>query len=339
MQSITPAQRYLAETKVRGGGPVPPSDDPINNPLDDDARQEAVTDELPVIEAELRIDGVLVELGHYDWPPSPQRTQQVCEHSLSMILSTPHRYAQGCYLVAGNEAFADYGDMFLVPAGIPFRSRVSGGPIRFVRCRYDPGWFEKLTGFVSRWDMETLRACLDIRNPALHSNMVRLAEEVLSPGLSSEVLMEALCITTAVELARHLKSGAPTSALHAGGLAPWQLRRITGYIDANPAPGPKITQELTTLCGVSARHLRRQFKQTMGRTLGTYRRETCLEKAKSQLWNTTLPIKTIACQLGFSDAGAFCSLFRRTIGVTPRAFRQQFVKDMPQERLKGNISA
>jgi AraC family transcriptional regulator len=310
--------------------PAPPSEH---------ARQEAVMDDIPVIDAELRIDGVLVELGHYDWAPSLQSTQQIYEHSLLVILSTSHDFVQGCHLVAGNEAFAKIGDIILVPAGIPFRSRASGGPIRFVRCRYEPGWFEKLTGFVSSWDTETLKACLDIRNPALYSNMVRLAEEVLSPGLRSEVLVEALCITTAVELARHIKSGTPTSAPHAGGLAPWQLRRITGHINANPAPGPKVTQELATLCGVSARHLRRQFKQTMGRTLGTYRREICIEKAKSQLRNTTLPIKTIACQLGFSDAGVFCSRFRRTIGVTPRAFRKQSVHDMTQERLERNMSA
>ncbi len=285
-------------------------------------------DDVPSIEAEFSVCGAIIEVGSYDWSPSVERTQYVGEHTLCVTLTPPHAYARGCHAVNGTEPLVDVGDMILIPAGIPFRSCASGGPIRFVRCRYEPAWFEKLTGFAPAWDEDALSACIDIKSPALYSNMLRLAHEAVSPGLRAEILVEAICMTTAVELARYIKAAIPQPGIKSGGLTPWQLRRVLEYIDANPGPNGAAMEELATLCGVSPRHLRRQFKQTLGRTVSSYRRDICLEKAKALLRDTELPIKTIAGNLGFTGVGTFGSIFRDAMGITPRVFRQQFANGL-----------
>jgi AraC family transcriptional regulator len=288
------------------------------------ARRCPPVDDVPSIESELRVSSAIIEVGSYDWSPLVERTLHVDQHTLSVTLTPPHAYARGCYAVNGNEPLVDIGDMILVPACIPFRCCASGGPIRFVRCRYEPAWFEKLTGFAPHWESDVLSACIDIKSPALYSNMLRLAHEAVSPGLRAEILVEAICMTTAVELARYIKASIPQPGVKSGGLAPWQLRRVLDYIDANPGPSATATEELAALCGVSSRHLRRQFKQTLGRTVSSYRRDVCLEKAKALLRDTERPIKTIADDLGFTGVGTFGSLFRSAMGITPRVFRQQF---------------
>jgi AraC family transcriptional regulator len=152
-----------------------------------------------------------------------------------------------------------------------------------------------------------------------------MAHEVLAPGFGVEALIEAIGTTLAVDLARHLKSVEPQPEIIAGGLAPWQLRRIVGYIDAHPGVTGNV-DELAALCGISCRHLRRLFKHTTKQTLHVYGRDAWVAKAKSLLCDTDQPLKEIASRMGFNDPGSFSAAFRRATGAAPRTFRQQFAK-------------
>jgi AraC family transcriptional regulator len=278
------------------------------------------------IEAELQVPGMTVQVGHYVWEQSHETMQTMSEYTLAMLLSPRHRFSQGAFDIADTKgAFIDIGDLILVPAGIPMRSRASGGPIRFVRCRYTPERFHALTGFTDEWTADVLKHCLDIRDARLHEAMMRLAHEVLAPGFGVETLVEGMCTTIAVDLARHIRGIDPEPAMVAGGLAPWQLRRIVGYVDTHPGATGNVT-ELAALCGISTRHLRRLFKQTTKQTLHEYVRDAWVAKAKSLLCDTELPLKEITSQIGFTDPSSFSMAFRRATGAAPRTFRQQFAK-------------
>ncbi len=287
---------------------------------------ERSIEDTSAIEAELRVPGMVVQVGTYDWSPSLETTQCLREHTLALLLSPRHRYSQGSYAPEdGKPTFGDIGDMLFVPANIPFRSRSSGGPIRFVRCCFDPERFESLTGLGTDWSAEMLATGLDVRDSRLHEAMMRLAHEVLAPGFGAEALVEAIGMVMAVDLARHLRSIEPQPETIAGGLAPWQLRRIVGYIDAHPGVTGNV-EELAALCGISCRHLRRLFKHTTKQTLHAYGRDAWVAKAKSLLCDTDRPLKEIASLMGFNDPGSFSAAFRRATGDAPRTFRQQFAK-------------
>ena len=75
------------------------------------------------------------------------------------------------------------------------------------------------------------------------------------------------------------------------------------------------------MCGVSAGHLSRAFKESTGMTIHGFVQEVRLEHAKRLLTNTDRPIKEIAYELGFSHPPAFAAAFRRLSGETPGNFR------------------
>lgn len=68
--------------------------------------------------------------------------------------------------------------------------------------------------------------------------------------------------------------------------------------------------------------LQREFRRDMGMTLQQYIRASLLESVKIRLQTTGDPIRVIASDFGFPDEFYFSRLFRRRVGVSPRAYRQ-----------------
>ena len=73
--------------------------------------------------------------------------------------------------------------------------------------------------------------------------------------------------------------------------------------------------------GVSKFHLCRQFRRITGITIMDYVTELRIRTAKNLLRQTVFPIGEIAEACGFSDASAFCHAFKKTAGISPRAYR------------------
>ncbi|UVC17780.1 helix-turn-helix domain-containing protein [Mesorhizobium onobrychidis] len=49
-----------------------------------------------------------------------------------------------------------------------------------------------------------------------------------------------------------------------------------------------------------------------------------LEEAKQHLETGTLPIEAVSSEVGYEDASFFSRLFRRSVGMTPAAYRRRF---------------
>jgi len=73
---------------------------------------------------------------------------------------------------------------------------------------------------------------------------------------------------------------------------------------------------------MSAFHFAHLFKQTTGLSPYRYVIELRLERAKSLLRSTELPITEIAQQVGYWNNSHFAVAFHRATGVTPRDFRR-----------------
>ncbi|WP_198381147.1 helix-turn-helix domain-containing protein [Roseomonas sp. KE2513] len=107
-----------------------------------------------------------------------------------------------------------------------------------------------------------------------------------------------------------------------GGLARWQMIRLTDYVEAH-LDQPIVQKALASQIRLSSGHFARAFKQSFGRTAHTYVMERRIERAKGLMLRTSAPLCEIALACGLSDQAHFSRVFRRIAGSTPLAWRRQ----------------
>jgi transcriptional regulator GlxA family with amidase domain len=131
---------------------------------------------------------------------------------------------------------------------------------------------------------------------------------------------------------RSAVSGIPTAAVaHAksngitpnirGGLAPWQVRRVTAHIESH-LDGSITTQDLATLARVSTYHFTRAFRESLFETPHAYVMRRRVERAQGLMLTTNIALGQIAVECGFADQAHFNKLFRRLAGQSPGAWRR-----------------
>ena len=80
-------------------------------------------------------------------------------------------------------------------------------------------------------------------------------------------------------------------------------------------------REVATGCGVGYDHLRHLFKAVRGRSLVQYLNEVRMERAKTLLAHSRLPLKQVATMCGFRDEYYFSAVFRRHVRMPPGRYR------------------
>jgi AraC family transcriptional regulator len=276
-----------------------------------------------VVENDLRAPGVAIQICTLNSARAEDVIVSETSHVIGLSLSAMPEYSQGRYRPdLASSRFGDFGRLVFRPADVALRSRNSGGPHRTIRCAYDKAYLYGLAGLDDDWDGWKLAACLDMRGTHINETLLRLAREASAPGFGSAAMAEGLTMAIAVELARYLRVGRPEQP-KAGGLAPWQRRKITEFLQTASGVAP-TAGELATLCGLSRGHLMRSFKASTGQTLHEHIEEVRLDRAKALLSNGQTTLKEIASLLGFSGPSSFSVAFRRACGLPPASFRRRF---------------
>ncbi|HZP70891.1 MAG TPA: AraC family transcriptional regulator [Pseudolabrys sp.] len=104
-----------------------------------------------------------------------------------------------------------------------------------------------------------------------------------------------------------------------GGLAGWQRKRVTEYIEEHLSE----TISLSTLAGLvqlSPYHFARAFKQTLGVPPHRYHMNRRMEHAKILLADRS--VTEVALAVGYAETSSFSSSFRRATGISPSRFRR-----------------
>jgi AraC-like DNA-binding protein len=128
--------------------------------------------------------------------------------------------------------------------------------------------------------------------------------------------------------------GAPP-ALTCCGLTPAHSHRCIRYIHSNL--DKKLTLEaVAKVCGYSAWHFARLFRQTTGLTLRRYVTEVRLGEARQLLSTSEIAIAEVAQRCGFVDQSHLSRLFRKYVGKTPARFRAMAAANSQQS---GDFSA
>jgi len=141
----------------------------------------------------------------------------------------------------------------------------------------------------------------------------------------SRLRVDALGQELAIHLLRAHSNVVGTRALASttrGGLAPWQVKRVTEHLNENLA-GDVSLASLSALVGLSSYHLCRAFKQSTGLPPHQWRVARRVERARELLERTDLPVTEIAAQVGYDDPTLLARAFRRTVGVSPTQYRRE----------------
>ena len=129
---------------------------------------------------------------------------------------------------------------------------------------------------------------------------------------------ESLGILALTEVLSALSGKLPPPAK---GLDARRLRRILDYIDVHRGDDIGLG-DLAQVCGLTAYHFARAFKQATGVTPHRYLLERRLSLACELLATVAAPIAEVARAAGFASQAHMTDTFRRVLGTTPGRYRQ-----------------
>jgi AraC-like DNA-binding protein len=168
---------------------------------------------------------------------------------------------------------------------------------------------------------DTLPARLFFEDATLSDTALKLRRLIERSGADSGSYLEAIGNVLAHELIR-LNAGPPrTEVPMRGGLAAWQQRVITTYIEEHLAEQISLATS-AALVSLSPYHFCRAFGQSFGMPPHRYHTSRRIERAKTLLAESALSVTEIGLAVGFRETSSFTTAFRKASGQTPTAYRR-----------------
>lgn len=284
----------------------------------------------PHIMESCTVTGGRFELLEWRWPDIISFERTETQLMLEMSLPPMAADASAYFPAIDPDRRCFMGSLFVRHPGITVGGRSEGRQIRVIRCIFDD---ETSAGIIGENEptLAFLQSLLNIQSDALRSLMRLAHRELTNPLDRSLQAMNALFVLILIELRRVFYHAVRTAT--ARRLAPWQFRRIRERIEAGTSM-PAMS-ELAKLCGISPRHLHRQFIALTGKTVAAYIDTYRIEEAKLLLVKPHVPMKQVAERAGFSHPTSFARAFRRATGLSPREFRQRSVAMVPDDEQVG----
>jgi AraC family transcriptional regulator len=162
---------------------------------------------------------------------------------------------------------------------------------------------------------------LFFEDATIWSTAAKLKQAIDARDADNQLYLEALGVVLVHELIR-LNRGTPrTEALVRGGLAAWQQRIVTAYIDEH-LPEQISLATLAGLARLSTYYFCRAFKQSFGIPPHRYHTNRRIEQAKVMLAARKHSVTEVGLTLGFSDTSSFTAAFRKMAGQTPSTYQR-----------------
>jgi len=262
-------------------------------------------------------NGIIVELHSFqdlDTLVEPQ------DHVIAVHLSgnvTLHRTRDG----RTRSKSMDVDDVTITPAGPPTRWQQSGHSlvvlvriaIDYMRrvaseeCALDPACVE-------------LQGTFGVRDARIADLARRLLAGLEFEGADSQLYVGMLACDLAIRLLREYTVATASTVWPRAGLSSHKLRKAIDFVDEN-LRNDLTLDAIAAAVALSPGHFAHAFRQTTGVAPHRYVLERRVERAKTLLLQSDLPITQIAHLVGCSSHSHFSVLFNRVTGVTPRQFR------------------
>ena len=161
---------------------------------------------------------------------------------------------------------------------------------------------------------------LFFEDAVLWETAVKLGK-LIESGSEDQHYCEALGVVLAHDLVHRNSSARRTEPPARGGLAAWQERTVSAYIEEHMAEQIPLST-LAQLVRLSPYHFCRAFKQSFGMPPHRYHNTRRIEYARTLLAQPSSSVTEIALKVGFSETSSFTASFRKATGSTPTAYRR-----------------
>jgi AraC family transcriptional regulator len=175
-------------------------------------------------------------------------------------------------------------------------------------------------------DVDPARLTL-VAHTGLHDSLLTqiglaLWRELEQQAPSGKLYAQTAAQMIAVHLLRHYSSTEISVQERSQGLTRRQVQSVTDFILAHLSQDISL-EALAQQIGFSPYHFARLFRQTTGESPHQFVLRQRVEKARHLLKTTDMPLAHIAIESGFANQSHFTRIFKRDLGLTPRAYRQQ----------------
>jgi AraC family transcriptional regulator len=159
-------------------------------------------------------------------------------------------------------------------------------------------------------------------DPATAGLLGILSDEAVQDNESSRLFMEEAIDLLCLRLVHgHSSLNALPTPLPRGGLADWQVRKVTAFMRDNLHRQVGL-DELAALVHLSRFHFCTAFRRATSHSPHRWLTQQRMARARELLANPALPITEVALAVGYETPSAFAANFRKATGTTPSAFRR-----------------
>lgn len=217
------------------------------------------------------------------------------------------------------------GSVTVMPALTPGRWSTQG-PVDFAHLMLTPGLLRQVA--VEEFDREPrdlqLIDRIGHRDTLIEACLGALLCDMERPR-PGQLYREGLLTAISFNLIQHCSTLKPSPRLSMplakGGLASWQMRRVTDYMHANLARDISINGDLVQLTGLSRAQFFRAFGQSVGCSPNVYLGQLRMRQAMQLLQATDMSVALVAAAVGLSTA-QLAESFRRSFRVSPTGYRR-----------------
>lgn len=162
-------------------------------------------------------------------------------------------------------------------------------------------------------------------DPLIQHLGLALLDEADSSAPVGRLFSDSLIQTLTLHLLTNYGVSKPTKQIASGGLPGHKLRRVKEFIRANLDSDLGLA-DIAAVANLSQFHFARSFRKSTGLTPQQFVMHERIERAKELLQSEDLPIVEVSLLTGFKNQSHFTSLFRKFTRLTPKIWRESFVR-------------
>ncbi|HEX8215796.1 MAG TPA: AraC family transcriptional regulator [Allosphingosinicella sp.] len=160
-------------------------------------------------------------------------------------------------------------------------------------------------------------------DPAAARILALLGDEAAGGDASSRLFVEQAIDLLCTQLIRgHSSLNALPAAAPPRGLADWQVKRVTRYMEERLDQDIGL-EELAALVGLSRFHFATAFRLATGQPPHAWLTALRIGRARQLLARPELPVTAIALDVGYQTPSSFAAAFRKLAGMTPSEYRRR----------------